>query len=56
LASPKIDDKGTKQFIFNSDDYEQIERDGRIVYRKKMPVEATKYTPINYVSARVEKV
>lgn len=42
--------------LFNSDDYEQIERDGRIVYRKKVVGDSNKqYTPINYVSGKVEK-
>lgn len=58
LSSPKVEEKGTKQFItstlFNSDDYEQIQRDGIIVYRKKVSAD-TKYTPINHISAKVDK-
>lgn len=49
-----MDQKDTKQFvsstIFNNDDYEQIERDGRIIYRKKVPIEINKYTQSNYIN------
>lgn len=60
MSPPKLEDKTSKQYIksslFNPDEYDQIERDGRIVYRKKVPLDARQYTPTVNYAQKVEKI
>lgn len=59
MSPPKLEDKTSKQYItsslFNPDEYDQIERDGRIVYRKKVPLDARQYTPTVNYAQKAEK-